>query len=738
MRRSGLTKVLNLAILTIPIGLTGCGGSGDDPAPPALGPAATATVVSSRPDMVSENSALVKVVVPQVTGAAPAKITLGNTDISSQFKTAVDGSLLGIVAGLPDGKNTVTVSFNGVSSTLDLVSHGRNGPIISGPQQKPWICQTEVFPLPDGTSLGQPVDVNCNAPTNVQYVYMPTTGTAFKVMASTATVPSDVKTTTTSDGKNVNYIVRLETGTLNRGIYQFAVLFDPTTEAAPSPTTTYKAWNRKIVYTFGGSAQAGYVQGKLTGGVLDDLMLAKGFAVISNTLNVFGNNENDVLSAETVSMTKERYIKAFGVAIYTMGWGPSGASMQQHLIANNYPGLLDGITPWLSFSDFLTVASSSTDCSLFSRAFQASSQSWSNEQKTAVSGFQDYKTCEGTPTFSPVGWEQTYSPHWLVPRRAGPPLIPSLTNCLFDVPDALVYDPVTNPGGARCDMFSNSVNLYGIEPTTGFAARAIDNVGVQYGLRALQSGAITPEQFIELNERVGGYDAEGNIVAARSVASSIGLNSAYAYGRVNEAKNLGDLPIIDYRTYLDPDIHDAVRSIITRERIKKAGGSAANQVILQAQGAGAAALPGIVLQSMDTWLSNIAKDTKAYASRAEQVVANKPSDLSDACYTATGTKITEAADINNGGQCGALMPYFGNPRIAAGGPITDDVLKCQLKPLARADYPGINDAQFARLGVAFSSGVCDYTKLSAGYQPLQSTWLSYPNPGQPVPLGPAN
>ena len=37
-------------------------------------------------------------------------------------------------------------------------------------------------------------------------------------------------------------------------------------------------------------------------------------------------------------------------------------------------------------------------------------------------------------------------------------------------------------------------------PTTGAALRPFDNVGVQYGLNALNSGAITTAQFLDLNE----------------------------------------------------------------------------------------------------------------------------------------------------------------------------------------------------------------------------------------------
>ena len=45
-------------------------------------------------------------------------------------------------------------------------------------------------------------------------------------------------------------------------------------------------------------------------------------------------------------MVKERFIERFGVPDHTIGWGASGGSVQQHLIAQNYPGLLDGTIRW--------------------------------------------------------------------------------------------------------------------------------------------------------------------------------------------------------------------------------------------------------------------------------------------------------------------------------------------------------------------------------------------------------
>ena len=52
-----------------------------------------------------------------------------------------------------------------------------------------------------------------------------------------------------------------------------------------------------------------------------------------------GNNcYNDPLSAETMMMVKEHFIETYGEPLFTVGWGTSGGSIQQQLIAQNHPG----------------------------------------------------------------------------------------------------------------------------------------------------------------------------------------------------------------------------------------------------------------------------------------------------------------------------------------------------------------------------------------------------------------
>jgi hypothetical protein len=188
--------------------------------------------------------------------------------------------------------------------------------------------------------------------------------------------------------------------------------------------------------------------------------------------------------------------------------------------------------------------------------------------------------------------------------------------------------------------------------------------------------------------------------------------------------------MIDFRTYRDDvaDPHDSVRSYSTRARLVAANGNADNQVILTGSrvgtnGGSATAVAATVLRLMDQWLDNIANDSSDI-SDAAKVVRNKPPDLVDACYTVTGQKITDQS------VCRQLYPMHGNPRLAAGEPLANDVLKCKLKPVNRRDYvQPLTDGHFARLKAIFPHGVCDYSRRGVEQQFLKETWLSYPRHG---------
>ncbi len=131
---------------------------------------------------------------------------------------------------------------------------------------------------------------------------------------------------------------------------------------------------------------------------------------------------------------------------------------------------------------------------------------------------------------------------------------------------------------------------------------------------------------------------------------------------------------------------------------------------------------------IDGWLAAIEADRSADA-LAVKVVRHRPAGAVDSCYIGE-QKVTDQA------LCRATFPYFGNPRIAAGGPLADDVMKCRLKPLARADYTvAFTDAQWARLQAAFPTGVCDWTQPSVDQQPSMA-WPTFAGGPGGQPLGP--
>jgi len=682
--------------------------------------------LSTRADMVTGGDVLVQVNVPSKVRLAEVRIDLNARDVTSAFRAgAVPGALIGLVEGLALGWNTLTVSSvargraAAPTARLALVNHPIAGPVFSGPHQTPFICETQTFVLPvTGGNVGPALDADCSVATRIDYVYKSIAG-VFKPLPNPSVRPADLAQTTTTQGRTVNYIVRVKTGTINRAIYQIAILHDPATESAPNLWARSVGWNERLVYSFGGGCRAGYHQGRSTGGAVlaqigGDVFLSRGYAVAASSLNVFGNRCNDVISAETMMMVKEHFIERFGPPQYTIGTGASGGSMQQHLIAQNYPGLLDGIQPSASFADTLTFGVPLSDCGLLDHAFSVSAQPWTFEQKTAVAGWSTWQHC-----ITNQSWNAGYIPN--APSTAAAGCDPAL-------PRELIYDPITNPGGTRCTWHDDMVNVFGRDPRTGFARRSLDNVGVQYGLVAFNAGQISAEQFLDLNEHIGGYDVDGNIVPAREVADPKALRIAYRTGRMDSGSGgLTSVPIIDFRPYLDAsgNVHDAVRSYITRARLIAANGHADNQVILIASAtADFTALATEALGQMEQWLANIANDSSD-VSAAKKVERNRPTGLVDACYTTSGQKITDQA------VCRQLYPLHGNPRLAAGEPLRENVLKCRLKPADPREYAQpLTADQVQRLRTIFPNGVCDYSRRGVGQQLVQGTWLSYPRPGQ--------
>jgi hypothetical protein len=718
------------SVLAAAVLLAACGGGGGSGNAPI-----TLSLLSSMPDWVSGGDTLVKV--NNVPEGSTMKVLVNGTATTAPFTTdPADGKPVVLVNGLATGKNDITVEASanvGVfRATQQVTNFPRTGPMFSGPWETPFACQTETFRIyPNGPFAGAPLDANCSIATRVDYVYRNAAG-AFVALPSTAVVPADAQTTTLNDGRTVPYIVRIETGSLNRAIYQTAVLHNPATGTTPSPTVKASGWNGKLVYTFGGGCTGGwYRQGNSTGGVLEEPILRQGYALASSTLNVFGNNCQDVTPSETMAMVKERFIETYGAPRYTIGFGCSGGSYQQYQIGDNYPGLLDGILPGCSFPEVLfATVYSITDFRLLGNYFRNTAPgTFTDEQQRQVAGVQNVASIYTETNYN--GAMRIAPNEWTALDGT------TRTFCPAQVPAAQRYNPTTNRTGVRCDVYDHAVNLLGRDPATGFARRPLDNVGVQYGLNALKTGVITVDQFLGLNEQVGGYDVDARFQAGRTQADVTAVRTAYRTGRLtNGGGGLANIPIIDYRAYADDqavgDIHLRYHSFSMRERLIKANGDADNQVMLHEDfrfGYYSSSSPLLLraLAEMDKWIAAIQADAAA-GSQHQRVVRNKPSTLLEGCNTrtATPTFIAEKMQMTSG-QCAALYPVPAAPRAVAGAPVAADVIKCTLKPVAQSDYAGITftAAQQTRLNAIFPTGVCNYGVAGVEQQGLSGTWLSY-------------
>jgi hypothetical protein len=677
------------------LSLAGAARAAETPVAAPAAPKASALSIrtlSSRPDMVSGGDALV-----EVRGATKGvSLKLNGKDASGDLRLdPASHTLRGLVGGLAEGKNTLSATAGAAKASLTLTDYPIAGPILSGPHMMPYECRTEE------SGLGKALDADCNAAPRTDYFYRTTDG-KFKELANPADRPADLATATV-DGASVPYVVRVESGTLNRSIYRIAMLADP------------KGWNHRLAVSFGAKYNQGVNSAK---DPLTDLFLSRGFAHMVATELVNNLHGNAVLQGETLMMLKEHFIKEHGVPKWTVGFGGSGGAIQQLTITQMYPGLLDGLEPSLSFPDSTL---HTADCGILQRYWKSDAgKGWSQEKKTAVEGFTP-GTCRA--------WEASFVP---VSNSGNKP------GC--DLKDkSLVWDKETNPKGARCALADWRVNIYGRDPKTGYARKTEDNEGLQYGLKGLNAGKISVDEFLDLNEKIGGYDDDGLFADHRSHGDPVALRAVYASGLLNGGGGgLATVPIIHYRTYNDPlgDIHSRERDMSIRARLIKANGDGANEVFWVGPGAQPggprndpavaktfALMSSQTLDAMTQWLDALAADPAPLTHA--KVVKHKPAAAKDAWFDAQGVKHDEKATWDGPGGYNATYPNHSEPRIEAGAPIANDVLKCRLKPV-QADYKvKFSAAQMARLKAIFPTGVCDFTKPGIGQVALKATYQRY-------------
>ncbi len=705
---------------------------------PVLAASAEILVLSNRADLISGGDALVEVVMTEGGFASIRSVRLNGRDVSDRFARRGNGRYMGLLTGLDVGRNEVSVqlaaapaggggsggpggapSTGGPVAKTTIINHPNGGPVFSGPQLKPWVCQ------------GTAVDAQCNQPPEYTFFYKSTDPTRGGLQPYDPDQPAaDVAETTTDEGVTVPFIVRQERGYQARDEYKILMLWQPGQDwTAWSPQ---EQWNGKILVTHGGNCGTDYATGSAPLGDASGTIpanpllqssyitaLGRGFGVMSTALDNLGHNCALATAAESLMMAKERIVEQYGELRYTIGTGCSGGSITQQWVANAYPGIYQGLITYCAYPDVVSTGLQFADLNLMRDYFENPSRwspdaAWSPHQFGFVEG---HATHLNAMTSDELFFGRVTNP----------------SSACKGTTDAERYDRQNNPAGVRCSVMDYNINMLGPRPPErwsemekvagrGFAGIPMDNTGVQYGLVALREGKITPAQFVDLNVKIGGYDVDFRRTGERLVGDVQTIANTYRGGGVNVTNNLSQVAIINF-TGPDPGAaHDSVHAWWTRWRLDREQGHHDNHVMW----GGPVALLGdptfmeSALLAMDRWLTAVEADGRDLP-LADRIIQGRPADVHDQCTNGSGVKLLDTTCPDEIGT------VYETPRGVAGDVITAETLKCRLRPFSRTDDYGavpFTEEQWQKLEAVFADGVCDYGQPAVGFQ-RTIPWLTY-------------
>jgi hypothetical protein len=140
--------------------------------------------------------------------------------------------------------------------------------------------------------LGPPADpATCAGGGSVRYVYRTKSG-SWALYPVGGDRPGDLDRTTTSRGKDIPMIVRIETGIINRAPYIIAIPAEPGPDPSPGKPWPMNAWNGSLIYGAGDAFGLG-VQGAARAGFFDvgrpaaakscaETLIGQGYAVAAS------------------------------------------------------------------------------------------------------------------------------------------------------------------------------------------------------------------------------------------------------------------------------------------------------------------------------------------------------------------------------------------------------------------------------------------------------------------------
>ena len=476
------------------------------------------SVVSSPAKYVSGGDARIEIAVPAKTDLDDVDVTLNGADVTSAFGPDPEGNhqLEGVVTGLPLGESRIVASSHtrgkGRSTATSSSSSTTRFRARSSPARTRRSSSARRQAMQRATgcrrSRSRPT---CETPTVVSFIYRDTTGAWLPYNPASPPSPATIAQTTTMDGKTVPMIVRWERGVINRFMYSIMMLSPASQSASPD----FSAWNHKLLFSFSGGVAIGHYQGSPS---VNDMRylngLQMGYAVIYSTGTRTNTHYNLQLGGETAIMVKDRFVSAYAEPEYTVAVGGSGGAIQQYVYGQNHPGLIDAGVPQYSYPDMVTQTIHVGDCELVERWLDSKVladplsiwRTWVN--RTLIEGLNASAVIPNP--YAPVmPYMPTPGSSECISGWRG--LSPLALNPNFGT--APGYDPAVY-GPVEWTHWGDLVNIYGTDET-GFARSPWDNVGVQYGLAAVKSGAITPaavprpERERRHVETLGGHGAGG-------------------------------------------------------------------------------------------------------------------------------------------------------------------------------------------------------------------------------------
>ena len=419
---------------------------------------------------------------------------------------------------------------------------------------------------------------------------------------------------------------------------------------------------------------------------MNDTALSRGFAVMSTALNNAGHNCNVVTQAESMVMAKERLIE----------------QLRRRSATRSAPAARAARSP-SSRSPTPTPASTRASCRPCSFP-----DAWSTGQQLA-----DYHLVRGyveDPT--QVGHRRRSGTRCRSPRSRAIPTTSTRSSSTPStgrrsaipddgcpgVPAEDNYNAQTNPGGVRCTLADYMINVFGPRPsslwgppssrsaTASPACRSTTSAS-STGSRRSRPGAITPAQFVDLNDKVGGADIDINHDRRRAAApTSPRWRNAYRSG--GDQRGQQPRPASRSSTCAAPT---RARSTTPTARGRSARGSSAstaryaNQVIWF----GAVPLMGDA-QLRDRGLARDGpvagrgrERTSAHGTLAQKIIRDRPRDVHDRCSQVDGVELVTCRASARSASSRRSQTRFGTPRTVAGEGIETDTNKCTLKPLRR-------------------------------------------------------